>query len=410
MKSLANRLYTRIQDEIVNRLYKWSLGEPAGPVRIMFSPTDRCNLKCLYCTGILIHEGLYPKELIKKENELSKEEWVRIASEGSDLGIIEWDVCGGEPLLRANTLLAMIHVIKKKNPESMIMLSTNGMFLTPKISERLVLSQCDIIQLSIDGSNAETHDFLRGVKGSFEKVTNAGRLLASAKKKFGTEKPIIQVNTVINARNYVELPEIASLAHTIGAEQYVANPMRVMDTTLPFIKKANLELSNEQIAQFHENWKKVKEVHEQLGIDVNTGFSDKEVIPDAFDDLKPQENISKNQLNNFLNIFCIAPFYAFSVDPIGNVGRCPSAIRNSCPINLRTRSLKEIWYGKEFESARKMMLEGKPLGKECEACGIVMERFYVHKRLSSLIGNGEPTIITHGQGNELKLETQLKKL
>jgi MoaA/NifB/PqqE/SkfB family radical SAM enzyme len=402
MESLHNRLREKIQDEIVKRLYRWAVGECAGPVRMAFSLTERCDLRCLYCTGILIHKGLYyPKELIKEENELSKEEWIRLAREGTELGIMEWSVCGGEPLMRSDTLLAMIHTIKKLNQKAVIELATNGTFLTAKIAERLVRLECDIIQLSIDGGNAKTHDFLRGKKGSFRSVTNAGKQLTSMKKRFGKEKPVIQVCTVINSRNYNELPKLASLAHSIGAAHFVANPMRVADKNIPFIKRANLELTNKQITQFHEIWKKVEEVEKQLGIEVRTGFYGRGVKLTGEEELMYEKPFLQRRINHFLNVFCFGPFYSLSVDAIGGVGRCASAHKTAPSVNLRTRSLREVWYGKLFESARKLMFKGKPLGDECKTCGIVTQRFFIRSRLSDLVGRERPQIRTHKRGRKL---------
>jgi MoaA/NifB/PqqE/SkfB family radical SAM enzyme len=404
MEYLHDVLYKRIQDKIVERLYEWANGRTAWPARMVFHPTLRCNLACLYCTGILIKKGLFNKEMLKKENELSKREWVRIAKEGAKLGIIEWDVCGGEPLLRADTLLAMIQTIKKINPEAVIILATNGLFLNSKIAKELVRLECDILQLSIDGANPKTHDFLRGKSGSFKKITNAGKLVASIKKKLNKEKPIIQVNTVLNSMTYYELPDLVKLTYSLGGSHFIANPMRVSDANLPFVKEANIQLTMEQIAQFPKVWKEVEKIGKELGIHLSTGYFGGEILHEN-KGVKIKETSLKN-VKQFLDIFCIGPFYSLMIDSIGNVGRCASAITIDSPLNIKGKSLKEVWYGKFFKSARELMYEGKPLGKECDTCGIVNERFFICSRLCEMIETKKPRIVTFPRGHRLEIETR----
>ncbi len=395
-------IYKNVHSEIKDRLCKWATGEPSDPVRMTFSITERCNLKCLYCTGILIHEGLYPKELIKKENELSKDEWIRIAEEGAKLGIRHWSVLGGEPLLRSDTLLAMIYTIKKMSPESVIELNTNGWFLTTDIAEKLVRLGCDIVQLSIDGANAETHDFLRGEKGSFDRIKTAGRQLMFMKKKFKKDKPSIHVNTVINSKNYNELPNLASLASSFEADIFIANPMRVQPENIHWIKKANLELNKEHIDQFHKMWKKVERVGKQHNLDVCTGlYGD---VNESLEDSKPKlkKESSKEDIKSFLHAFCFGPFYSLSIGATGKLGQCASSITSRSPVNIRGKSLKELWYGDYFESARKSMLEGGPLLEECKTCGIVTQRFTIRSQLSDLVGKKRPQIRIHESGRDLE--------
>ena len=399
-------IYRGVHDEIKERLCKWAVSEPSGPVRMVFSLTERCNFKCLYCSGILIHGGIYPEELIKKENELSKKKWIKIAKEGAKLGVKHWSVLGGEPLLRYKTLLRMIKIIKKISPESVIELNTNGWFLTPDIAKKLVLSECDLIQLSIDGSNAKTHDFLRGRDGSFDRLVNAGKQLMFMKRKYGKEKPRVHVNTVINSRNYYELPELASLAGSFEAEVFIANPMRVQSANIPWIKKENLELTKEQINQFPKIWKKVENIGKQHNIDVCNGI-DVNVTPDEKTNELHEEDKSKKvhsheAVRSFLDAFCFGPFYSLAIGATGKVGSCASSITFLSPVNIREKSLKEIWYGNYFESARKSMLNGETSLEECKTCGIITQRFNIRSQLSDLVSKKRPKIRTYRYGRELE--------
>ncbi|HXY79531.1 MAG TPA: radical SAM protein, partial [Candidatus Bathyarchaeia archaeon] len=54
--------------------------------------THRCPLHCVYCSN--------PLELTKRESELPADVWVRVLREAAELGVLQVDFTGGEPLAR----------------------------------------------------------------------------------------------------------------------------------------------------------------------------------------------------------------------------------------------------------------------------------------------------------------------
>lgn len=71
-----------------------NFGRPHTYLRI--SLTDRCNLRCFYC---MPEEGI---ELMEKENIMSLEEIISLATTFRDLGVDTVRLTGGEPLVRKN--------------------------------------------------------------------------------------------------------------------------------------------------------------------------------------------------------------------------------------------------------------------------------------------------------------------
>ncbi|AVR47524.1 GTP 3',8-cyclase MoaA [Christiangramia fulva] len=63
---------------------------------LRISLTDRCNLRCFYC---MPEEGI---ELMEKENIMSLEEIIKLATKFRDLGVDTIRLTGGEPLVRKN--------------------------------------------------------------------------------------------------------------------------------------------------------------------------------------------------------------------------------------------------------------------------------------------------------------------
>lgn len=390
-----------LNKEITLRLSKWMTEDFVPPIRMVVLPTNRCNLRCLFCGGVYERED----SSFTYKDEMSSQKWIQIINDATKFGVKEWLIGGGgEPMVRANTVVEMIKTIKRLNPCSAIELSTNGTLITPSIAKNLVSAGCDFIQTGIDGSDAETHDLLRGRKGAFERTTNAIKLLASAKKMLGVNKPIIKVHVVLNAKNYNKLPQMISLIHSLGANFFAVAAMRVYGGGQEVaVNKAKLRMSEEQRKEVHQTWKKVEELASQYGIILGPAFYEGLEEVSKVIEYEIPTNFNDEQISCFLSAFCHAPFYSLIVDWAGNVGPCACAgsVKNTGN-NLKTKSIREVWYGDFLKSVRNFMLNGKPIRLEeilpisgglgvpmhpCESCGINVERKEIKDNLINYLKN-----------------------
>lgn len=115
--------------------------------KLRISVTDRCNLRCQYCA---------PKEEIKwrKRNEiLSLEKIAEVAQVGSELGLTNIRLTGGEPLARKNIvkLVQMLNALPKIED---IAITTNGIFLE-QYAKDLVRAGLNRINISLDTLDPE---------------------------------------------------------------------------------------------------------------------------------------------------------------------------------------------------------------------------------------------------------------
>lgn len=141
----------------------------------VISITNKCNLKCRMCDiGQKNKDNSLAHNLLC-ESTLKPKEWINILKK---IQAQKVNIIGVEPLLY-DQLDSLLSKIKKNNIK--IELTTNG-WLFEKWEKELI-KYCDIIWVSIDGSDAETHDFNRGVKGSFNKAINAVKTLYQNNKK-----------------------------------------------------------------------------------------------------------------------------------------------------------------------------------------------------------------------------------
>lgn len=152
--------------------------------------TRNCPLKCQMCT-------FWGKGWRDPSLKLIKH-WIK---ELADFGVEEISIGGGEPFIRKD-LPEIVQEIKSYGIRCGI--TTSG-WLTGKVP----FPPADHYEISIDGVKPETHDKIRGLKGSWKQAVKTVKL---AKKK----SSVSQVNFVLQADNYLELVDFCKFAKSLG--------------------------------------------------------------------------------------------------------------------------------------------------------------------------------------------------
>ena len=188
---------------IANRILDANPNVPA-PITLEIYPTLRCNLDCQFCDTTDRHRP--------PQTELPPEEWISIINEAALMGTKQIFVLGGgEPFIYPQ-LLDLLDTAKQNGLWGM--LTTNGTFLNAERRQRLIDMQWDEIHISLDGATAETHDTLRGKRGTFKKIINAVCHFRAASAEQKT--PTIVFHWVITNRNFREIPAAIKLAKSLG--------------------------------------------------------------------------------------------------------------------------------------------------------------------------------------------------
>ena len=122
---------------------------------------NTCNLTCEYCfTNSPKHDHV--KEMLPTDVV------ARVANQADELGIFEFDLQGGELLLRPDKLFEVLEAIQ---PERFYLyLTTNGWFLDENMAQRLAEAKVSRVSVSLDSMNPETHDKIRGRKESWKRA------------------------------------------------------------------------------------------------------------------------------------------------------------------------------------------------------------------------------------------------
>jgi SynChlorMet cassette radical SAM/SPASM protein ScmF len=173
------------------------------PLRqIYFYLTEGCNLRCRHC-------WISPK--FQDENHvypsLDVSLFQSIIGQAKKMGLSGVKLTGGEPFLhpRIPDLLEFV-----KEEQLGLNIESNGILITPELSELITACENPFVAVSLDGTNEDTHDRIRGVKGAFK-----GALKGIVNLVNVGIKP--QIIMTIMAENRHQVEEMLSIAESIGA-------------------------------------------------------------------------------------------------------------------------------------------------------------------------------------------------
>ena len=115
---------------------------------------------------------------------------------------------GGEPLYR-HDIFELAEYATSRGLRTA--LATNGTLVTRDIAEKIKKAGIKRVSISLDGSDAITHDTFRGIPGAFEAAVYGMRNL----QELGVS---VQINTTIARHNAHQLPDVLELARRLGAD------------------------------------------------------------------------------------------------------------------------------------------------------------------------------------------------
>jgi SynChlorMet cassette radical SAM/SPASM protein ScmF len=133
--------------------------------------------------------------------------------EAKPLGLSSVKLTGGEPLLHPH-FTRLLEIVRHE--ELKLVLETNGLLCTPEIAAEIVKSPDRFVSVSIDGSDAATHEWVRGVPGSFKAARQAVRNLVAA----GTRPEVI---FSVMRGNAGQVDAMVRMAEELGASSLKFN-------------------------------------------------------------------------------------------------------------------------------------------------------------------------------------------
>jgi MoaA/NifB/PqqE/SkfB family radical SAM enzyme len=240
-------------------------------------------------------------------------------------------VGGGEPLLFPEIEKLLKKIKSKRLAGSLI---TNGVVMTPKISEILVKQKWDRVRVSINAGSKEIYPLSNGAHYFDKVVKNVSDLI---KIRGNSQFPKVCLHFVLQKSNYKDLDNFIALAKDIGVDQ-------INFDTLIHDSPKKIMLSDLEILELSKNLKKYRK---NLKIENN--------VNEVLEILK--NNSVARKKSYFSGRYCQIIQSMLEIGSEGEVVPCCMAYGEPIAKNLKEMSLRQIW--KEGADFRKKLKQGK---------------------------------------------------
>jgi len=177
-----------------------ALPDGPRPYTLVAELTYRCPLRCPYCSN--------PTDWAHRADALGTEDWLRVFREAEDLGVVQLNLTGGEPLLR-DDLERLVEGARALDLYTNLI--TSGVPLTRDRLAGLKSLGLDNVQVSIQDVTAAGSERIAGHR-SFERKLEVARWV----KSLGMP---LTVNVVLHRENLDHVAEVIALAETLDADR-----------------------------------------------------------------------------------------------------------------------------------------------------------------------------------------------
>ena len=168
------------------------------PLALVCELTHRCPLHCVYCSN--------PRELAARATELSTGAWASVFRQAAEVGVLQADFTGGEPLARTD----IVELVGAARAEGLyVSLITSGLPLDEARLDALLGAGLDHFQLSFQGSTETVAEEISSTKTHVQKL----RVLEWLKSR----RIAVTLNFVLHRQNLHQLNEMLAIAESSSA-------------------------------------------------------------------------------------------------------------------------------------------------------------------------------------------------
>ncbi len=270
--------------------------------------TLRCNLNCLHC-GSDCHVNSAVKDMPATDFLKVIDKLPEICNPNETLIVLT----GGEPLVRKDIAKVGLQFYKRGFPWGMV---TNGLLLNKTRLNQLLDAGMRTLTISLDGLE-DSHNWLRNIKGAFNKTLKAIELAA------GEKDLEFDIVSCVNPRNLHELPELAKLLISKGVKSW---------RLFSIFPKGRAELNSlvldnpndvKYLMDFIEQTRAEGKIMASFGCEGFLGNYEYKVRSHGF--------------------FCRAGITVGSVLADGSISACPSLDKEFIQGNIYTDDFNDVW-------------------------------------------------------------------
>jgi pyrroloquinoline quinone biosynthesis protein E len=170
----------------------------SNPLALVCELTHRCPLHCVYCSN--------PRELAARATEIPPEAWISVFRQAAELGVLQTDFTGGEPLARTD-ILELVRAARAAG--LYVSLITSGLPLDEAKLDGLLEAGLDHLQLSFQGATESVAEAISGTKTHAQKL----RVLEWLKSR----RVGVTLNFVLHRHNLHQMDEMLAIAESSSA-------------------------------------------------------------------------------------------------------------------------------------------------------------------------------------------------
>jgi MoaA/NifB/PqqE/SkfB family radical SAM enzyme len=324
------------------------------PRMILYSPVTQCNLNCIHCISAhtRVKVNKLPLEIKGKIQEWSDAGKLEILSSDYSGDILWADARFGGELDYIFGLGIPFHI------------DTNGVHLTPEVSERLCRSRMASLNVSLDAARPETFRYVR--KGSpplgevVENIAGMLRIRAASGAKFP-----VSISFTLMRSTLAEWPEFVRLGARLGVDVVICRHLEA------FTPEMEAESLWHDQAAFNAMRLEIETLGQSLGVLVT--------IPQPF-----------SGASRAGRKLCSVPWTSAVVLGNGDVAAC--CVPGTVMGNLNHASMEEIWNGPSYRQLRATVNSGTP-SAVCATCPMFRhtdnpDSYLIHSALKRLQPEG----------------------
>jgi MoaA/NifB/PqqE/SkfB family radical SAM enzyme len=338
------------------------------PVFCLLVVSKKCNFRCKMCNMWKnVQRQQDRKELDIEEIKGFIDDLKNVTREPIFIHLI-----GGEALLRED-LMEIISYIRDSGFNSSI--TTNGYYINEDMAKKIVASRLNGIFLSLDGIKEETHDYLRGIRGSYRRVMNAIQFLDKCRGEDKAGRLSIGITMTIMEKN---LNEVLDLTEWVNSNDKI-NDLFFNACLQPFdCDDYQMDWFNNK--KYSEVWpqdvEKVSEILERLALLKEKGYK----ICNPPEQLRLVKGYFRNPYR-FIHeqkVKCPRGDLAPEINAYGDINMC----FYMGPVgNIRENKFSEVWFSPKMDKTRAQINNCK---KDCD---IVVNCFY---KIENITGENFP--------------------
>lgn len=282
---------------------------------VQWELTYRCNERCTHCYLDVLPPGA------KVPGELSTAEAKAVIDQLAELGGLTITFSGGEVFVRSDVFEIAEYARQKGFA---VRFFTNGILIKPAVADKIAAIKPVVVELSVYGVDAATHDGITQIPGSFDLTIRAVKLLRERKVRCLIKTPLMK-------ENIHQFQALRELASELDAGFHY-------DTTI--VPKHTGDLSP---------------LKHRPSDDQFLGFLRGRVTPETWK-LTPYNEEFR---------FCGIGMNSLTIDPYGEISTCVGA-RVSAG-NVRQASLHSLWKESPvWEETSNLKLSNLPVCSTCE--------------------------------------------